>query len=344
MFKFKKRRGRPKGSKNKPKSPVVKIKTQESMDNEGIYTSPSEGSFKSKEDIQVEKMYAGEVSVNYPDRYITELSFDELHSEMTRRAELRQKVENKEYDTTIEIKTDRPIGIAWLADVHVGNQQVDYERLRWEVEEIKANPYMKVGLGGDFADSFMFNPAQFGDIANLNEQKLYLNKLIEYLGYEKVLFAVVGNHEKWARRAGLDKYHDIRTQIPVFDGTGTIDLMINNQLYIGAVLHKPKGSSYLDPNWQGKRFLRENEGYDFVFTAHTHEGAEQSVNKYTAKGMRKAVVVSGKTFKMTDDFQDTEGRKRHTHTGIGTNGIVFYNGTKMMIPVSSIYEMMEVLK
>ena len=311
---------------------------------EGIYTSSSEKSFESKEDIQVKKMYSGEVSVNYPDRYITELSFEELHEEMNRRSELRQKVENREYNTTIEVKTDKPIGIAWLADVHAGNQQVDYERLKWEIDEIKANPYMKVGLGGDFADSFIWNPAQFGDIANINEQNLYFHKLLEYLGYDKILFAVVGNHEKWARRAGLDNYHDIRKEIPVFDGTGTVELMINEQLYIGGVLHKPRGSSYLDPNWQGKRFLRENEGYDFVFSAHTHEGAEQSINKYTSKGARKAVVVSGKTFKRTDDFQDTEGRKIHTDSALGTNGIVFFNGRKMMIPVSCIYEMMEVLK
>lgn len=337
-----KKRGRPKGSKNKPKGPVTKIKMTRAMP-EGLYTSSKEESFKSKEEIQIEQMYKGGVSVDYPDRYITELSFEELHAEMERRSELRQKVENREYSTTIEIKTDRPIAVGWFADQHVGGSDIDYERLRWEVEEIKRNPYMKVLLGGDIADAFCFNPAQFGDIANLDEQDLYLHKMIEYMGYDKVLGAVVGNHEKWSRRTGLDMYKDLRRNIPVFDGVGTIELLINGVCYTGAVMHKAKGYSYFNPNHAQKRFSMENEGYDFVMTAHNHVGAEQSQVKETAKGSKKVVFLSGKTFKRGDDFLDTQGIKRLGDEGIGTNWILFNHKRKMMIPLSSTAEVLEVM-
>jgi hypothetical protein len=337
-----KKRGRPRGSKNKKKGSVTKIKLPPKM--EGIYTSGSEKDFESKEDIQIKQMYKGNVSVEYPDRYITELSFDELHGEMSRRAEIRQRIENREFNTTIEIKTDKPIAVGWFADTHVGNSEVDYERLRWEVEEIKRNPYMKVLLGGDIADSFCFNPAQFGDIANLDEQSLYLHKLIEYMGYDKVLGAVVGNHEKWARRGGLDMYTDIRKNIPVFDGVGTIDLVINKTAYTGALMHKAKGHSYFNPNHGAKRFSMETEGYDFVMTAHTHKGAEQSQTKETATGSRKIVFLSGKSFKSGDDFLDTHGNKRLDNDGLGTNWILFNHEKKMMIPLSSTSEALEVLK
>jgi hypothetical protein len=336
-----KKRGRPKGSKNKPKKPIVKIKIPKKM--EGIYTSPSETSFKSKEDIKIEKMYKGKVSVEYPDRYITELTFDELHGEMERRAELRQKVENREFNTTIEIKSDRPIAIGWFADTHVGGSDIDYGRLKWEVDEIKDNPYMKVLLGGDIADSFCWNPAQFGDIANLNEQNLYLHKLIEYMGYENVLGAVVGNHEVWSRRTGLDMYTDIRRTIPVFDGVGTIDLVINDVCYTGAIMHKAKGYSYFNPNHGQKRFAMENEGYDFVMSAHTHKGSEQSQVKETAKGSRKIVFLSGKTFKRGDDFLGQQGTPRLGEAGLGTNWILFNHKKKMMIPLSSTAEVLEVM-
>ena len=337
----KRKRGRPKGSKNKKKGPVTKIKIPKKM--EGIYTSPSEKDFKSKEDIQISNMYKGVVSVEYPDRYITELDFDELHGEMARRAELRQKIENKEFNTTIEIKTDKPIAIGWFADTHVGNSEVDYDRLRWEADEIKRNPYMKVLLGGDIADSFCFNPAQFGDVANLNEQHLYLHKMIEYMGYDNVLGAVVGNHEKWARRTGIDMYTEIRKQIPVFDGIGTIDLMINDVNYTGAIMHKAQGHSYFNPNHGAKRFSMENEGYDFVMTAHTHKGAEQSQIKNTAKGSRKVVFLSGKSFKSGDDFLDTQGHSRLSGDGLGTNWILFNHNKKMMTPLSSTSETIEIL-
>lgn len=304
-------RGRPKGSKNKKREPVInfsipkmieKETTERTERPEGIYLDSKGEKFKSREDIQIEQMYNGEVSVTYPDRYIVELSFEELHEEVQRRAKLRQKMENREYNTSIEIKTDRPIAIGWLADVHAGGQDVDYERLKWEIEEIKRNPYMMVFLGGDLSDGFNWNPAQFGDIANINEQSLYIHRMFEYMGYNKILGAVMGSHEKWARKTGLDMYTDVRKNIPVFDGTGTVSLKIGKTYYTGALLHEAKGNSYFNPNHGQKRFSMENEGYDFVLSAHTHAGAEQSQVRQTAEGSRKIVFLSGKTFKRTDDF------------------------------------------
>lgn len=326
--------------------PVVKISLQkmtEKEPTEGIYTDGSGEHFKSKEDIQREQMYRGEVSVNYPDRYIVELSFDELHEEIQRRAELRQKMENREYNTSIEIKTDRPIAIGWLADIHAGGQDVDYERLRWEIEKIKRNPYMMVFLGGDLGDGYCWNPAQFGDVANIDEQSLYLHRMLEYMGYNKILGAVIGSHEKWARRTGLDMYTDIRKNIPVFDGTGTVTLKVGNICYTGALLHEAKGNSYFNPNHGQKRFSMENEGYDFIMSAHTHAGAEQSQVKQTAQGSRKIVFLSGKTFKRTDDFLDTKGFRRKDGDGIGTNWIVFNPDKKMMRVMSSTSEALETL-
>ena len=340
LTKPKKQRGRPKGSKNKPRKPIIKI-SNNTMEKEGLYTSGSEDSFKTKEQMQRETLYKGNVSVEYPDRYIAELSFEELNEEMIRRSRLRQKVENKEYSTTIEIETDRPIGLVWWADHHVGGQFVDYERLKFEADEIKANPYLRVALGGDFSDSFVWLPAAFDDVANLTEQNLYLYRLIEYIGWEKVLFCVIGNHPKWARRGGLDGYDEMRKKIPVFDGVGTVDLVINGISYTGAAIHKARGSSYMDPNFGGKRFLRENDGYDFVLTAHTHNGGSQTINRRDSKGEREVALLSGKTFKETDDFMDTEGFKKKTGVGLGSNGIIFHHQKKSMLPVSSFCKILD---
>jgi hypothetical protein len=338
-------RGRPKGSKNKQKEPIVKIRVPTTMsarpEREGLYTSKSENSFESTQDIQLRKMGEGNVSIGYPDRYITELSFEELNEEMIRRSGLRQKVENKEYNTTIEIQTGKPIGLVWWADQHVGGQFVDYARLKWEADEIKANPYLRIALGGDFSDSFVWLPAAFDDVANLNEQNLYLYKLMEYVGWDKILFCVLGNHPKWSRKTGLDGYDEMRKKIPVFDGIGTVDLIINEVTYTGAAIHKARGSSYLDPNFGGKRFLRENDGYDFVLTAHTHDGGAQTINRKDSKGEREVALLSGKTFKETDDFMDTEGFKRKTGIGLGSNGIIFNHQKKSMLPVSSFSKMLD---
>lgn len=339
-------RGRPKGSKNKKREPIIKISTTKKMSNEngeGIYTSGSEDSFESLRDIRMKSLEKGNVSINYPDRYINELSFEELNDEMIRRSQLRQKVENREYYTTIEIHTERPFAIGWYADIHASGQDVDHELIKWEADEIKRNPFMGLFLGGDLADSFCWNPAQFGDVANLNEQDLYLHKLLEYIGYDKILAGVVGNHERWARRGGIDMYHDIRKKIPLFDGVGTVVLKINDIPYIGAMMHKSKGFSYINPNHGQGRFSRENEGYDFILSAHNHTGAEQSQMKNSVGGMRKVVFLAGKTFKRGDDFLGGEGNPRLSGEGLGTNWILFNHKQKMMIPLSSTAEVLEVM-
>jgi len=310
---------------------------------EGIYTNSRESSFESKEDIQFKVLYKGECSVTFPDRDMVELSFEELNEEMVRRSEMRQQSEMKEYFAEIEIETDHPIGVIWWADQHVGGQQVDYERLKWEADIIKHNPYMKVMLGGDFSDSFVWSQAMAGDIANLNEQNLYLYRLIEYVGWDKILCCVIGNHPKWARKSGLDGYRRMKEILPVFDGIGTVDLKINDISYIGGVIHKARGNSYLDPNFGGKRFLRENDGYDFVMTAHIHSGGSQVINQQDPNNEREVALLAGKTFKSTDDWHDTQGFKKKTGVGLGSNGIIFDHETKEMQPVSTMSKMIKYL-
>lgn len=305
----------------------------------GLYINPN--TYESKRDIEIKNIEKGNVSIVYPDRYLPDLSFEELHEDIRRRAEIRKEVENKEYSATIEIQTDRPLAIGWFADVHQGGSDVDYDRLKWEADEVRRNPYMKLFLGGDLADCFDFNPAQFGDVANLNEQRLYLYKLLEYIGYENILCGVSGNHERFTQRTGLDFYTDVRKKIPIFDGVGTVRLRINGIEYVGALMHKPKGYSIYNPNHPQKRFSMDNEGYDFIMSAHMHEGAEQSQLKKTANGVKKQVFLSGKTFKRSDDYFDNNSHVRKEGDALGTNWIIFNHKKKMMIPLSCTAEVIE---
>lgn len=306
---------------------------------QGLYLNKD--TFESKRDIEIKSLEKGSVSVVYPDRYLPDLSFEELHEDIKRRAEIRRDVENREYEAVIEIKSDRPMAIGWFADIHSGASDLDYDRLKWEADEVKRNPYAKLFIGGDAIDGFTFNPAQFGDVVNINEQKLYLYKLLEYIGYENILCGVSGNHERFVQKTGLDFYNDVRRKIPIFDGVGTVRLRINDIEYVGALMHKPKGYSIYNPNHGQKRFANENEGYDFVMSAHTHEGAEQSQLKNTANGYKKQVFLSGKTFKRTDDFLDNNAGVRKDGEALGTNWIIFGHKKKMMIPLSCTAEMVE---
>ena len=101
----------------------------------------------------------------------------------------------------------------------------------------------------------------------------------------------------------------MKKHIPVFENTGTVELKVNNIPYNGAIIHKARGTSYLDPNFGGKRFLRENDGYDFVMTAHTHTGGNQTINRQDGDGEREVALLAGKTFKSTGKSRVYAGRK-----------------------------------
>jgi len=308
----------------------------------GLYTGEREDSFKSLKDIQIESLQKGNISILYPDRDIPELSFNELTEEFTRRGELRRKVENKECFARVEIQTDKPLGLIWWSDVHTGGTFVDYELLKYEADRVKENPYLRIALGGDFANSFVWAGGANEDIANINEQTFYLYRLLDYVGWDKVLFGVIGNHQNFLRKnGGLDGYADIRRRIPMFDGVGTVVLSVNGIEYNGAIIHKPRGNSYLDPNFGGKRFLRENDGYDFVMTAHLHEGAGQTISRKGVFGEREVALLAGKTFKATDSWHDIESFKRKSKEGLGSNGIIFDCVEKDMLVVNSFNKMLK---
>jgi len=51
---------------------------------QGLYIN--ENTFESKRDIEIKSLEKGNVSVVYPDRYLPDLSFEELHEDIKRRA------------------------------------------------------------------------------------------------------------------------------------------------------------------------------------------------------------------------------------------------------------------
>lgn len=98
---MKRKRGRPRGSKNKQRRPVIKI-TETNMEREGLYTSPSEESFKSVDTIKREAFEKASVEIE-ESLLPAELSFEELHDEAVRRADFREKIEGELRNVDIKI-------------------------------------------------------------------------------------------------------------------------------------------------------------------------------------------------------------------------------------------------
>jgi hypothetical protein len=310
---------------------------------EGLYTSSSESSFKSKEDI-IRDGYEKQLIRIEESSMPTDVSFDEFQEEAIRREDFRQKVEGESRRVEIEIPTDRPIAIAFFSDQHVGNGGVDYRLLRQTADIIKDHPLAYCITGGDITDSLFFD---YGvEIMNMQEQYVYMSKLLEYIGSENILAGILGNHEAWARKQGPHNYMEFsnRTKRPLLRGVSTIDLTVGGQLYRILAAHRFRGTSYINPTHQQGRANREMHGADIIMAGHTHKGGESSVYQPNIDGTtKKIVLINGKTFKKLDDYGKDQGYVPIDGEEVGCNWIILNHDRRMIRIASSNEEMVETM-
>lgn len=338
--------GRPKGSKNKPKKPVVKITIQnmEKESGEGIYTSPSEESYKSKEQIREEGIKKAYVKIE-EGSMPSFLSFEEFHEESLRRAEFREKVEGEKRRVEISIDTDKPVAIAFLSDLHLGNGGVDYELLKETGEIIRDHPLAYCITAGDITDSLFFDYGE--EILNMQEQYVYMNKYLNWIGCENILAGIVGNHESWARKNGVTNYIEFseHTKRPLLRGVSFVDLKVGGVPYRLLVAHKFRGESMYNPTHQQNRANRELQGADIIMAAHTHKPGESIIYQPEyGGGARKIVLVNGKTFKRLDAYGKDQGYTPVAGEQIGCNWIILNHDKKMIRVASSNEEMIESMR
>lgn len=341
-----KKRGRPLGSKNKKREPVIKITMTQMTEKdpsertEGIYTDARE-SFKSVRDIERETLEKARIQIEEGSMPTT-MSFDEFHEEALRRSDFREKVEGEKRHVEISIETDRPIAIAFLSDLHLGGGLVDYELLKKTGQIIKEHPLAYCITGGDATDSLYFS---YGDeILNMQEQYVYFSKMLQWIGSENILAGILGNHESWASKSGVTNYIEFseNTRRPLLRGVSFVDLKVGAINYKLLLSHKFRGSSYINPTHQEARANREMPGADIVLAAHTHKPGESIIYQPEyGGGTRKVVLVNGKTFKKTDSYGKDQGFISTSGDELGCNWIILNHDRKMVRVCSSNEEMVE---
>jgi hypothetical protein len=327
----------------KTKETILKITIPPMNEKEGIYTSPNESDFKSVRDIERETLEKARIQIEEGSMPTT-MSFEDFHQEACRRADFREKVEGEKRHVEISIETDKPVAIAFLSDLHLGNGGVDYELLRQTGEIIKEHPLAYCITGGDVTDSLYFS---YGDeILNMQEQYVYMSKFLSWIGGENILAGIVGNHESWASKSGVTNYIEFsdRTRRPLLRGVSFIDLRVGDTPYRLLLSHRFRGSSYLNPTHQEARANREIPGADVVLAAHTHRPGESIIYQPEFGGSsRKVVLVNGKTFKKLDSYGKDKGFNPVTGEELGCNWVVFNNDRKMVRICSNNDEMIETM-
>ena len=103
-------------------------------------------------------------------------------------------------EVTIEVKTDLPIGVVYMADWQLGQPGVDYDRFKDDIGRIREEEGLFCEVGGDGYQN-LIQPSKIGSSHNqipiAPQRGLFVLTLQELKGNLKVLRT--GNHNWWSR-------------------------------------------------------------------------------------------------------------------------------------------------
>lgn len=280
---------------------------------EGIYTTPNEKSFKSKQTILREAFLSSTHPAPVQETPLPENKDFDYWSNRMRRRQV-EALETEEERQHIKITLSQSSLVNFIGDIHAGNAHTDYDRLEREVGVILNTPNSYAVLLGDLIDNFgWFPPAHEAD-SPVPDQVEYGWALIRRLSEAKKLLAGwTGNHDDtWGKRGGNSMYKRFarETGAHLMSGLGFIDLGIKEQEFHIAGAHQLLGYSFYNANHPQQRAYRFGGawGADVVVSAHTHAKSIQTVpmQEYGFKNKRVHYLNLG-AYKWTDGYIRDKG-------------------------------------
>lgn len=236
--------------------------------------------------------------------------------------------------TTFVAPDDKPIGIVFTGDWHLGAGGVDVARLRSDLEAIRAaDGCYAVGMGdwleGVTLDVKAAGSLFSGSVNDPNWQEVYVLSRARLLE-GKWLAILSGNHDEMVgRRTGIRRMDQLASTLgaPHFgEGGGTIVCHVGEQVYRLGVKHNHAGKALNTSNAQRRYWdeAPEWENHDLVCLAHLHFNDLHTVSR---KGGRVVYLRSG-TYKVADSY----ARRLGYESEIGTPLVVLYPDRKQIVP------------
>jgi predicted phosphodiesterase len=203
--------------------------------------------------------------------------FEQLQQEM-------DKLDTEVDEITVNLPDDKPVLISVSSDWHVGHTQTDMPALRQDLEAIKNNDGFYTILLGDLLDNVSTSVASRGmhhqQLHPVRIQKELVDEAVHFLGREKVLAMVLGNHENWSISADdFDPVEYLARKLgaPYLGAFGHININLGSERYRILAAHMFRMRSSFNKTHQAKR-LKDFVGtglIDAVFTGHTHDSASE---------------------------------------------------------------------
>jgi predicted MPP superfamily phosphohydrolase len=190
---------------------------------------------------------------------------------------------NERFEVEVALPGDQPSLVIFQSDLHIGHTSTDMSKLRLDLETIRNTPGMYVILGGDLTDNVVTSVTSRGmhheQLTPTRVQKHLIDEAVKFLGREKVLAMVLGNHDAWS--ISNDDYDPIsylanKLGCPYLGPFGFLTLRLGTETYRVLAAHQFRMRSSFNATHQAKRLEDFQGEADVVFTGHTHESAAES--------------------------------------------------------------------
>jgi len=220
---------------------------------------------------------------------------------------------------------EKPTGIAFLSDLHLGNAGTDYEAILQDTNLIVNTPGMYAAFHGDGIDNWIVGKLQAlqrGQAGNfqfeINIFRSWLRKI-----HQKLLLVVAGNHDNWTKKiSGLDLipellgdthvlYDPYETRVTLFCGPAAWDVLVRHQWKYSSVFNPTHGIEVGHD--------RMSNPFDIGVGGHTHIGT--LMRPFFRHGREKLAILTG-AYKRFDSYSKELGYAETVTTGCGA--VIFH--------------------
>lgn len=226
-----------------------------------------------------------------------------------KQAVVREKTSIRQSVAKCSIKTNVPIALSFISDVHLGSNYTDYDAFFRDLKTIADTPQIYLMKGGDWCDKFMpsFRDASASawQLQPPQVQLLIVERLMDYLG--KALVAVIGgNHDRMdAKKTGISTEYFIhrKLKVPYLPEGGLVEITIGDIKYKILWKHDYRFKSAMNQFNPHHRMLEQlAPDVDVVVLEHLHSPGIESIERFEFDQKRTVISVRTGSYKTNDPY------------------------------------------
>lgn len=202
---------------------------------------------------------------------------------------------------------DKPIGISFASDQHIGNSGTDHRRARKDAETVRDTEGLFVALAGDSIDNFIKHQSAIINAKSSPSDQLKAFSYYINILKEKLLFAISGNHEYWTKGlAGIDvlKWLFEEHKIKYSPHDYYVNVHVGEQLYRIYMRHSTRFNSSINAMHGIKRTWDMGDyDFDIGICGHTHTAGTETFYRH----QKKRLAINPGSYKILDVYAEQWG-------------------------------------